>query len=36
MSWDNPEPPVLDYWLGLAALAAAVLLSGVLAYVLLA
>jgi len=35
MSWANPEPPILDYGFGLAVLAAAVLLSGTLAYVLL-
>jgi hypothetical protein len=36
MSWENPEPPVLDYWYGLAVLAVTTLGSGLVVYALLA
>jgi hypothetical protein len=36
MSWEDPVPPVLPFWRGMAAFAAAILLSGGLLYLLLA
>ena len=35
MSWQNPTPPVMSFWTGLALLTATVLLTGALCYLLL-
>jgi len=36
MSWENPEPPVLPFWKGMAILVLVPLITGVLLYLILA
>ena len=35
MSWEDPQPPVFDYWIGLAVVILVPLVAGYLLYLLL-